>query len=137
MSFLQDNVMNAILDSIWGSGSPATYYVALLVTSPDPDGTGAVEATYTDYARFAVTNNATEFPAAAAGAKSNANEWDFGVAGSGPTSIESFAFVDDPTDPIDATNLFAVVDVTGAPLVINNGADVKIPSGGCDLTRCA
>ncbi len=140
MSFFQDDVMDAILDDAFGNFSgnyPVTYYVALMTTTPDPDGTGGVEAAYTDYARFAVSNDPTEFPAAAAGAKSNANEWDYGTAGSGPTTIVSFAFVDDPTAPIDASNLYAVVDVTGGTLIVNNGADVKFPAEGVVLTRCA
>jgi hypothetical protein len=139
-SFLQDDVMDAVLDQIWGGGAgagyPVTYYVALMTTTPDPDGTGGVEATYTDYARFAVTNDATEFPGAVAGVKTNANEWDFGVAGSGPTTIHSVAFLDHPTDPVSATTLWASVDVTGGSLVINNGADVKVQAGALDLTRC-
>jgi hypothetical protein len=140
MSFFQDDVMDAILDQVFGNVGglyPTVYYVALMTTTPDPDGTGGVEASYTDYARFAVTNDLTEFPAAVAGAKSNANQWDYGVAGSGPSTIVSFAFVDDPTDPIDGTNLYAVVDVTGGTLIVNNGADVLFPAEGVVLTRCA
>lgn len=135
-SFLVDDVMDSVLDSIFGSGTPTTYYVILFTTTPDTDGTGGVEASYTDYSRFAVTNNATEFPNAALGVKTNANIWDFGVAGSGPTTIHSVGFCDDPTDPPDGSNLYAVVDVSGGSLVINNGADVKVPATALDLTRC-
>lgn len=136
MSFLQDDTMDAVLDSIFGSGSPATYYIALFTTNPVPAGTGGVEAAYTDYARFVVTNNPTEFPNASAGAKSNANDWDFGIAGSGPTTIVGIGFYDDPTSVLPA-NLYAVVDVTGSSIIVNNGADVVIPATGLDLTRCA
>ena len=46
-----------------GSGTPAIWYAGLFVTLPsDGDGTGAVEASWTGYARIAVTNNATNFP---------------------------------------------------------------------------
>jgi hypothetical protein len=139
MSFLQTDVLDAVLDQIFGNvgaAYPSVYYVALFTTTPDPDGTGGVEAAYTDYARFAVSNDLTEFPNASAGVKTNANIWDYGVAGSGPTTIVSVGFVDDPTDPVDATNLWAVVDVSGGSLVINNGADVKVPASALDLTGC-
>lgn len=141
MSFLQDDVMDSILDNLWGGQTygltpPGTYYVCLLQVLPATDGTGAVEADYTDYARFAVTNNLTEFPAATAGLKSNASVWDYGVAGSGPQDVVGFAFVDDPTDPIDSVNLWAVIDLTGAPVTITNGADVHFAAASIDLTNC-
>lgn len=137
MSFLQDDVMDDVLDSIWGSGTPTTWYVALLQVLPATDGSGAVEATYSGYARFAVTNSSGEFPAASGGVKFNANGWDYGVAGSGPQDVVGFAFVDDPTAPIAAGNLTAVVDLTGAPVTITNGADVHFAAGTVILTRCA
>lgn len=142
MSFLQDDVLSGVLDQLWSAGGgltpPSTYYVALFTTSPDPDGTGGVEASYTDYARFAVTNDSTEFPAAAGSppVKTNGNDWDFGVAGSGPTSVVSLGFYDDPT-ATGAAPLWAVVDLTGAPVTINNGADVKLLASTLDLTGCA
>lgn len=46
-----------------GSGSPATWYVALLTTLPaDGDGTSIAEASWTGYARQSVANNVTNFP---------------------------------------------------------------------------
>lgn len=138
-SFLQDDILNDVLDQIFGGGAgagyPVTYYIALFTTTPATDGTGGVEAAYTDYARFSVTNNSTEFPNAVAGVKTNANDWDFGTAGSGPTTIHSVGFYDDPSSVLPA-DLFAVVEVTGGSLVINNGADVKVPGSALDLTRC-
>lgn len=136
MSFLTDAQMDAVLDSYWGDGSPVTWYIALFTTLPATDGTGGVEAAYTAYARAAVTNDATNWPAAAAGLKSNGTLISYGVAGSGPTVVLGFGFYDHPTlaTPV---HLFAVVDLTGAPVTINNGADVDFPIGAIDLTRCA
>lgn len=55
----------AALDLALGSGSPASWYAALLTTLPsDGDGTGIVEAAWTGYARQPITNNVTNFPAA-------------------------------------------------------------------------
>ena len=56
----------ANLNQDLGSGSPATWYVALLTALPtDGDGTGIAEAAWTGYARPSITNNAANFPAAA------------------------------------------------------------------------
>jgi hypothetical protein len=63
---------NAILDSFLGSGSPATVYVGLIITLPSTGGAGLVEPSTGGYARIAVTNNATNFPAASLGIKRNA-----------------------------------------------------------------
>lgn len=54
---------NDMLDAILGSSSPATVYVAAYVAGTEVSGSA--------YARVAVTNNATNFPAAASGAKAN------------------------------------------------------------------
>lgn len=138
--FYEDTIQAAITNEIFGDDGavpsvPATFYVALFTTTPDTDGTGGVEAAYTDYARFAVANDLTEFSAASGSPPvvSNSNDWDFGVAGSGPTIVLSFGFYDDPT----AGNLWAVVALTGAPVTINNGADVKFLAGDVDLGGCA
>lgn len=138
--FFETTIQDAILDWLWGAGpgpsaAPATWYIALFTVMPAADGSGGTEASYTAYARAAVTNDATEWPAAAAGAKSNANIIDYGVAGSGPSSIVGFGFYDDPTSILEA-NFFAAVDVTGGTVVINNGADAKFPAGAIDLTGC-
>lgn len=53
-----------ILDSRFGSGSPATWYVGLGTTTSSEDGTGFTEPVGNAYARVAVTNNVTNFPAA-------------------------------------------------------------------------
>lgn len=57
-----------IADSQFGSGattySPATWYCGLSTTGPNDDGSGFTEPVGSGYARVAVTNNATNFPAA-------------------------------------------------------------------------
>lgn len=52
------------LDQDCGSGTPATWYVALLTALPtDGDGTSLTEASWTGYTRQSFTNNVTNFPA--------------------------------------------------------------------------
>ena len=139
MGFLTDDFLDLVLDALWGDPGdvvwtpPATWYIALFEVMPDTDGTGGTEASYTDYDRAAVANDLTNWPAASAGLKSNAGTISYGVAGSGPTNVVGFGFYDDPT----AGDLWAAVELTGAPVTINNGADVSFQPGAIDLTRCA
>ncbi len=140
-AFFETDNQNAILDTYWGGAAftpapPGTWYIALFTTMPAADGSGGVEATFSGYARAAVANDLTQWPAASGGAKSNANEIDYGTAGSGPETIVGFGFYSDPTSVLEA-DFYAAVDVTGGTVVVNNGAIVKFPAGAIDLTGCA
>lgn len=59
-----------IADSQFGGGAttwaPTTWYLGLSTTTPNTDGTSFTEPVGGAYARVAVTNNATNFPAATA-----------------------------------------------------------------------
>lgn len=59
-----------IADSQFGAGAqstfaPATWYLGLSTTLPSDDGSNFTEPTGGSYARVALTNNSTNFPAAA------------------------------------------------------------------------
>jgi hypothetical protein len=72
---------NELLDHAFGGGDyarPASVYVSL--HSADPGDTGASELSGGGYARAAVTNNSTNFPAASDGEKANANPIEFPAA---------------------------------------------------------
>lgn len=65
---------NLLLDSWFGAVAltpPAQYFVALSTTTPTEAGVNFTEPSGGAYARVAVTNNLTNFPAASAGAKTN------------------------------------------------------------------
>lgn len=64
---------NAELDALYGSGAPATIYCGLFTGAPAANGTGGVEVSGvgTGYARQALANDATNFPPAVDGVKSN------------------------------------------------------------------
>lgn len=69
---------NELLDHAFGGGDfarPGTVYVSL--HSANPGETGAGELSGGSYARAAVVNNATNFPAASGGEKANANAIEF------------------------------------------------------------
>lgn len=65
---------NAVLNHRYGGpdyARPATVYIALFTSAPNDAG-GGTEVAGGSYARAAVTNDATNFPAAVGGSKSNA-----------------------------------------------------------------
>lgn len=77
-----DYLENQILDHVLGGGDytrPATVYVALFASGVDDTGDG-VEVSGGNYARVAVTNNATNWPAASGGQKSNGTAITFPAA---------------------------------------------------------
>lgn len=138
MAGLIDTYYDELLDFYWGAAAisdspPGTWYVGLFTTNPADDGTGGVEAAFTDYARQPVTNNLTEWPAAVAGVKQNANSIDFGVAGSGPTNVTAIGL----WDAVTAGNLWYWNPLTGAPVTIANGGDASFDAGTVVIERCA
>ena len=66
---------SALLDEVFGGVNytpPATLYIGLSSTAPAEGGTGITEPTAASYARVAVTNNLTNWPATGTdGTKSN------------------------------------------------------------------
>ena len=85
-----------ILDGVLGGPDfvrPATAYVALYTVAPSDAG-GGTEVTGGSYARVAVTNNATNWPAASAGAKANGTPITFPAPTANWGVIVAFAILD-------------------------------------------
>lgn len=79
---LSDFLENELLDHVLSAATftaAATLYAALFTAAPSDAG-GGTEVTGGAYARVAKTNNATNFPAASGGSKSNGTDIDFGTA---------------------------------------------------------
>ncbi len=96
MSF-SDFMENRILNEVFGAADyvPAgTLYVALFTTAPDDAGLNGVEVSGGAYARVAVTNNATNWPAASGGAKSNGVAVTFPQATAAWGTVVAFAVYD-------------------------------------------
>jgi len=71
---IADTYANNMLDMVFSKAAntmPATLYYGLSSTLPTNTGTNVTEPSGGSYARVAVTNNATNFPAASGRAKSN------------------------------------------------------------------
>lgn len=131
---------SANLNQDLGSGSPATWHVALLTAMPtDPTGTSLVEATWSGYARVAVTNNGTNFPNATLVTNiptvTCQSSIAFGtVSGlSGPITVVGIALYDASTG-----GNFGRTAVFGTPAspvsyTLNNGSSLTINGGNLSL----
>lgn len=120
-----------LLDHVLGNAAytaPATVYISL--HTADPGETGANETTGTSYARLAVTNNATNWPAASAGAKANGTTFTFATPGSGGWgTVTHFGIWDAATT---GNNLFG--GALAVSKVINQDDVVSFGIGDLDIT---
>ena len=90
---------NALLNGVLGGPQftlPANVYVALSLVVYSDAATGAAmdEVTGGGYARVALTNDATSWPAAASGSKSNGVTITYPAASSDWTTVRSFYICD-------------------------------------------
>jgi hypothetical protein len=107
---------------------PATVYVALFTAAPTDSG-GGTEVTGGSYARAAVTNNATNWPAASGGAKSNGTTITFATpTGSWGTVVAVGIF-----DASSGGNLLMWADLAVNKSVAS-GDVVEFPAGDLDVT---
>jgi hypothetical protein len=110
-----DGFENTVLDLKLGSGTPTNLFWGL-VTAFTGDGT-YTEATGGSYARVSQTNNATNFPAASGGSKSNGTLVGFPAATADiavdPTRVVGWILADAST----AGNVFYYGEFVGTPKV--------------------
>ncbi len=89
-----------LLDHVFGAAAytaPATLYVALYTVIPTDASASGTEVTGGSYARVAVTNNATNWPAASAGAKANGTAITFPAPTAAWGTVVGFAIYDAAT----------------------------------------
>lgn len=132
MGSFTDFLENELLDHVWGAAAysaPATLYVALSTTTIADDGTNMTEPSGGSYARVAVTNNATNWPAASGGAKANGTAITFPTATAGWGAIVDFAILDDPS----AGNMLAYGTLTTGK-TIDSGDTASFAIGDLDIT---
>jgi hypothetical protein len=127
---------NALLDHVLGGPDytrPATVYMGLFTVAPSDSGGGTEASTgvWTNYARAAVTNNNTNFPAASGGIKTNGTAVSFGTAsisGTAPTIVGYGIY-----DASVAGNLLFWASFTGQ--IVNNGSPISIQAGDLSVTE--
>lgn len=124
MGSYSDYLENEALNRVWGSGSPASIFIALMLVMPAEDGTGGTEVTGTAYARLEIVNNTTNFPNASSSTVSLAIQHQFPDAGSNWGSVVGAAAY----DASSGGNLLAIDDFT--PINVVTGTRVVIGPGG-------
>jgi len=128
-----DTLENALLDEVLGGTnySPAaTVYVALYTAAPSDSG-GGTEVTGNDYARVAVTNNATNWPNASGGAKANGTAITFPPANGGNWgTVTHFGIHDHITN--DSLLYWGPVSPNKA---VNDGDTASFAIGDLDVTE--
>lgn len=131
MGAASDYLENKILDHILGKvtyTAPDTVYIGLAAEVND-DGSISGEPTEASYARVAVTNNATNFPAASNGSKSNGTDIVFGEA-TGDWGTVNYAFI---ADADTGGNVLLYGGLTTSK-TINSGDIVKFLTGNLTFT---
>lgn len=132
MGSFADFLENEILDHVFGAAAysaPATLYVGLSTTTITDAGGNITEPSGNNYARLAVTNNATNFPAAAAGSKSNGTVLTFATpSGTWGTVVDFFV-----ADAASGGNILAYGTLT-ASQTISSGNIVTFAIGALTFT---
>lgn len=98
MAGKSDYLENAVLNHLLGGPDfvrPATVYLALFNTAPSESG-GGTEVSGGGYARVPVTNDSTNFPAAAGGEKFLVTEQSFPTSTTDWGTVRAMAIFDDP-----------------------------------------
>lgn len=132
MGSKSDYLENAVLDHVFGGSDyvrPATVHVALYTTAPTDSG-GGIEVSGGSYARAPITNNASNWPAAATGLKSNGSIIPFPTATADWGTIVAFGIHDDAT----AGELMYWGDVLPNK-VVDNGQTASFPVGYIEVTE--
>jgi hypothetical protein len=127
-----DYLENELLDHVLGNAAytaPATVYVALYTVAPTDAG-GGTEVSGGSYARVAVTNNATNWPAASGGAKANGTAITFPTATADWGTVVAFAILDAAT----AGNFLYWADLT-ANKTVSSGDTASFAVGELDVTE--
>jgi len=121
-----------VLDHVLGGGDytrPAKVYVALYTAAPTDAG-GGTEVSGGDYARVEVVNNATNFPAASEGAKSNGTKITFAEATASWGTVVAFGIL----DAAESGNLLLWAGLT-ANKTIDSGDTAEFAVGDLDYTE--
>ena len=133
MSGFSDFLELEVLDHVFGAATytpPATLYVALYTVIPTDANASGTEVTGGSYARVAVTNNLTNFPAASAGAKANGTAITFPAPTANWGVIVAFAIL----DAAAAGNFLCWGAITPNKTVNNGDPAPSFAIGDLDIT---
>jgi hypothetical protein len=120
-----------LLDHVFGNAAytaPGTLHIGLFTAAPSDTG-GGTEVSGGSYARVAVTNNATNFPAASGGAKANGTVVTFPTASASWGTVVAFGVF----DASSGGNLIAWATLT-TNKTVGSGDTISFPVGDIDIT---
>jgi hypothetical protein len=132
MGRLSDDAANNMLDVVFSKATntaPTTHYIGLSTTTPTNTGTNVTEPSGGSYARVAVTNNATNWPAASARAKSNGVAITFPVASASWGTATHFVIYD-----ASSGGTFVAWGALSGATTIGNGVQCSFAIGDLDIT---
>lgn len=130
-NYLEGKILD-LLYSVAAFTPGATLYVALHTADPGEAGTQSTnEVSGTSYARVAVTNNATNFPAASGGSKSNGTAINFPTPGAGGWGTATFWSIGDASN--GAGNIYNSGALTVSK-TINQGDTVSFAISALTIT---
>jgi hypothetical protein len=121
-----------LLDHLFGAATytpPGTLHISLFTAAPSDSG-GGTEVTGGSYARVAVTNNATNWPAASGGAKANGTVITFPTPSANWGTVVAFGV----HDASSGGNLIAWADLTTNRTINNGDGAPKFAVGDLDVT---
>lgn len=122
-NYLRDKVNDLIHGAVTLT-PPGTTYFALMTVAPTASG-GGTEATGGVYARVAITNNATSWPASSGQTKSNGIVINWGTATANLGTIVAIA----EYDASSGGNLLTFA-LLATPVVVNIGQPFQVPVAG-------
>lgn len=134
VGFMGDGSCNETLDSWLGNPGlgPSTVYLAIFTAAPASSG-GGTEVSATGYARVAVANNSTNFPAATGKTKTNAAVFDYGTAAADYGTVLWGAWCKTSSGTLGADDIIVAGPLSTSRLVLS-GDDFQIPIGGFSAT---
>lgn len=127
-----NDLENKILNHILGGSDytrPGTVYIALFTAAPT-DSTSGTEVSGGSYARVSVTNNATNWPAASGGSKSNGTTITFATATANWGTVVAFAIM----DASSGGNIMYWGDLTTSK-AIDNGDTASFAASAITITE--
>lgn len=132
MGSFSDFLEDELLDHVFGNASytaPASTYIALSTADPLDTGAGLTEPVGNGYARVNFTNNATNWPAASGGAKSNGTAITFATATGSWGTVTHVAIM----DASSGGNMLAHDDLTTSKAITTDDT-ASFPVGDLDIT---
>lgn len=130
-----DACENVTLDAWFGSAvlGPATWHMALVITTAPTDSAAGPEPVGNGYARIAITNNATNFPAASGGSKTNGATITSAVSTGAWGTIIAVEFYDAATG--GNRRFYADIDLANQQNINAANQQWSIPAGSLTITE--